>query len=373
MKIDLYISELLYEHDCVIIPGFGGVVTNYRPSFLNPAHHTFTPPSKKLAFNASLRSNDGLLANHLSNRLTINYNDACNVISEFVNDCIQSIQSGNKLTIEKVGVVYLDGEKNLQFVPDTNINYLKSSFGLSVLQSPAIKRDTVHKETIAVTKKQKQLKIAAWRILEVIPAAAVLALLIVNPNTIVDINKQLAAINPFAERELVDMSIVKPPVKEKTITVAPQEFKASVEGKNETKETAFNADQKDTTIEEATPDKTIEELQPSVNIFESPKVEEKKTETTTTIAAKEVLTETKITVTKNKQYHIIGGCFGVYENAEKFCQQLIIEGFEAAIIGKNNKGLHMVSMFSAEDIQHVEKQLALIKNEREPHAWLFRK
>ncbi|MBP7243847.1 MAG: SPOR domain-containing protein, partial [Bacteroidia bacterium] len=86
MRIPLYISELLYVSDCVIIPGLGGFVANSRSAFLNPAQHTFSPPVRRIAFNASLRTNDGLLANYVSRREGITYGDAVTKIKYFVED-----------------------------------------------------------------------------------------------------------------------------------------------------------------------------------------------------------------------------------------------------------------------------------------------
>ncbi|MEC8853074.1 MAG: SPOR domain-containing protein, partial [Bacteroidota bacterium] len=34
--IEHYISDLLYLHDCVIIPGFGGFVGNKKSAFIHP-------------------------------------------------------------------------------------------------------------------------------------------------------------------------------------------------------------------------------------------------------------------------------------------------------------------------------------------------
>ncbi|MBA3284223.1 MAG: SPOR domain-containing protein, partial [Nitrosopumilus sp.] len=59
MKIDQHISQLLYHHDCVIVPGFGGFVTNSQPARIHPVQHQFYPPSKSLGFNIHLRRNDG--------------------------------------------------------------------------------------------------------------------------------------------------------------------------------------------------------------------------------------------------------------------------------------------------------------------------
>jgi hypothetical protein len=36
MKIEQYISELLYKYDCVIVPGLGGFVANYKSATIQP-------------------------------------------------------------------------------------------------------------------------------------------------------------------------------------------------------------------------------------------------------------------------------------------------------------------------------------------------
>ena len=65
--IDTYISELLFLHDCVIIPEFGGFVGNNKSAVLNKNTNTIYPPSKDILFNKNLRKNDGLLINHIAN------------------------------------------------------------------------------------------------------------------------------------------------------------------------------------------------------------------------------------------------------------------------------------------------------------------
>ena len=54
MKIEEYISDLLFEHDCVIVPDFGGFVCNYGPAAIDPAKHLFEPPAKRILFNKGL-------------------------------------------------------------------------------------------------------------------------------------------------------------------------------------------------------------------------------------------------------------------------------------------------------------------------------
>ena len=61
MDVSFFISELLYKHDCVILPGFGGFVTQFVPAKIHPINHTFYPPSKNILFNSKLTRDDGLL------------------------------------------------------------------------------------------------------------------------------------------------------------------------------------------------------------------------------------------------------------------------------------------------------------------------
>jgi hypothetical protein len=115
VKIDLYISDLLYSYDCVIVPEFGGFVANYAPAQIQAVQHKFTPPSKKISFNKNLNNNDGLLTNHIAERRSISYDEANTIIRSFVSKSLAGLNQGDKIQIEKVGVLYLDPEQNIQF------------------------------------------------------------------------------------------------------------------------------------------------------------------------------------------------------------------------------------------------------------------
>ena len=82
--IDTYVSELLFLHDCVIIPEFGGFVGNNKSAVLNKYTNTIYPPSKKILFNKNLRTNDGLLINHISNSEVISNEESKELVSDYV-------------------------------------------------------------------------------------------------------------------------------------------------------------------------------------------------------------------------------------------------------------------------------------------------
>ena len=54
MDITKYIKELLFLHDCVILPGFGGFVANYKSAKIDEIRNVFFPPSKDIGFNREI-------------------------------------------------------------------------------------------------------------------------------------------------------------------------------------------------------------------------------------------------------------------------------------------------------------------------------
>jgi len=141
-----YISDLLYRYECVIVPNFGGFVTNEISAKVNHFTHTFYPPSNQLTFNAHLQNNDGLLANYVAAAKKISYSEAMESIEKEVAEWKLLLQV-ELLELENIGSFKLNKERKLIFEPTSSINYLTSSFGLGTYVSPAIKR-VVYKEKV---------------------------------------------------------------------------------------------------------------------------------------------------------------------------------------------------------------------------------
>ena len=139
MQLSKYISDLLYRYECVIVPGFGGFVSNTISSTVNHFTHTFTPPTKKLSFNSQLKNNDGLLANYVASSENISFEQAINKIELKVATWERSLQNEN-IQLNAIGILSLNKENKVIFEPIENTNYLATSFGLASFQSPTVKR-----------------------------------------------------------------------------------------------------------------------------------------------------------------------------------------------------------------------------------------
>ena len=162
VKLATYISDLLYRYECVIIPDFGGFVTNTKSAQIGVNTNTFYPPTKILTFNNHLKNNDGLLANYIASVDKMPFKTAMNFIQFEVQEWFEKLQDED-ITLENVGTLSLEGE-NIIFEPKKDINYLTQSFGLSSFISPEIKRETYVKQVeeleekapILVTPKSKE-------------------------------------------------------------------------------------------------------------------------------------------------------------------------------------------------------------------------
>ena len=139
MKLENYISDLLYRYECVIVPNFGGFVTNETSAKVNHFTHSFYPPSKKITFNSHLKHNDGLLANYIASVENCSFNVAVTKIQSVVNKW-KSTLLVEAVEISKIGTISLNKEGKLLFEPSVSENYLTSSFGLNSFSSPAVKR-----------------------------------------------------------------------------------------------------------------------------------------------------------------------------------------------------------------------------------------
>ena len=123
MKLATYISDLLYRYDCVIVPNFGGFITNRISATLNDTTHTFYPPTKQIGFNSNLKHNDGLLTNYIASVENISFEKANSFVDKAVFEWLTNLEA-NSLEIEAVGKITLNAEKQLIFEPNATTNFL---------------------------------------------------------------------------------------------------------------------------------------------------------------------------------------------------------------------------------------------------------
>lgn len=125
-----FIENLLHEHDCIIIPNFGGFVVKHHEFQFIEDQQVIIPQKKTVAFNEKLKNDDGILMNEYSTYYKISNKKASQAVKEFVDSLKAAITQQNVFTFGTIGSFSLNEEKNLQFIPNPNSNFNLDMFGL---------------------------------------------------------------------------------------------------------------------------------------------------------------------------------------------------------------------------------------------------
>ena len=308
-KIEHYISNLLYIHDCVIIPGFGGFVGNKKSAYIHPVSGIIYPPSKALLFNKNLIQNDGLLVTHIAKEEELDLLEITNLIEGFVQKIQKELKNRSAFKLQKVGTFTRGNEGNISFIQDKNYNYNLASFGMEANhKSKKVERIISEEDVIVKTIKQKDFKKTLKKAAAVlIPLIGLSLIGITQEENITDIYNQMANLNPFttSKNEIVKEA----PVKEIKV--------------------------------------------PIVEIIETEKAE----------IVIPIITE-------KHTYYIIAGAFAEQKNANKLLQKLKRWNYDASIVEGGN--LMRVSYNSFQNREDALLALAEIRKDNKS-AWLLTK
>ena len=319
MDVTAIIRELLFGHDCVIVPGFGGFIGNYAPARIDRSTDTFYPPVKKISFNRNLNHNDGLLVGRISDSEKINYGDARNLVEEYVTGLRKKLEKGEKVIFDNIGSFVNNHEGNIQFEPDSKVNYHLDSYGLEPFQCLPLEGYDVRKRIIRNVEKdpvkRASIRKIIWRAAVIVP---LLSLIVVG-------------------------------------SLKTELFKAKVEA------TTMNPL---VTAEFENNKKAVDEG----STLKLAKIDEK----TEPIADKMSHTEIIVPVaTELNAYVVITGSFKSKENADSQVNMLKEEGFSPEIIASEN-GFFRVCAIMCKDLNTaVSKKDSIVK--KFPGTWVSRK
>lgn len=122
-----HIEFLLHDHNCVIIPGFGGFVINSSPA-RRDGMATFHPPVSELVFNRYLTHNDGLLAQSFMKSDSIPFEAAMQKIEHAVQEMLRELREGRKIELGALGQFEMNSSKQFVYKPTAYVQPL--FFGL---------------------------------------------------------------------------------------------------------------------------------------------------------------------------------------------------------------------------------------------------
>jgi nucleoid DNA-binding protein len=325
VEITAFIRELLFGHDCVIVPGFGGFIGNYSPARIDKKTGTFFPPVKQISFNRNLNHNDGLLIGKISGTSGLNYGDARNLVDEFVSDIRRKLDKGEKVVFDHIGIFSNNQENNIQFEPDRSSNYYLDAYGLESFQLMPLEgydvRTRIARHIQKDPEKQASMRKILWRAAIIIPLLSAIVLVPIKTDLFKS-RIEATTMNPLVSAEFEQNKI-------------------------------------------AVDEKVKDDKEKSDEIISKEAVEQPKIEP----APKSEVT--KLVVTESNVYYLITGSFKSEENALSQVNKLKAEGFTPELVKAPN-GFFRVCAIACTDmntaITKKDSIAALF-----PGAWITKK
>lgn len=205
MNLEKHIVNLLYHHDCVVVPNFGAFIAQKRPAFYQKETASFLPPQKVLAFNPSITQNDGVLIQALCQAEGCNYETAQEAVESNVLFWNQHLDRNSSLNLIGLGNLSKDENGLLQFQAQ-HANFLLETFGLDSVQVyrvlPEIQTD---KSTAAIW----------WKTAALVPVLLGGFLYFGKPQPVTDfVNQQWSGfVSPVLNPNLKALEAVESPIK----------------------------------------------------------------------------------------------------------------------------------------------------------------
>jgi cell division septation protein DedD len=346
LDITAFIRELLFGHDCVIVPGFGGFVCNYMPSRIDRSSGTFHPPVRQITFNRNLVHNDGLLIQKICSA-GLTYGDARSMVEEFVSGIRKELERGEEVSLEKIGVFRKNHEGSLEFEPDSNVNYHLDSFGLEPFRCYPLEGYDVRKRIIPHGEVHRStFRKYLWRAAVIIPLAVAVVAVSLKTNLFRP-GLEITTMNPLLNAQL-------------------EHNRAAVDsmaaGVQNTEDTAVQVG-----------DALAPEVMPVIEDTpaEQPAVSEKAVNDQASASPVPSKETGNAKITAVRQYYIITGSFQSEENAGKQARLLQAEGLNPQVVDGEN-GFYRVCAMACPDLQTAIEKKDVIEK-KFPGSWISRK
>ncbi len=127
--------------DCVIIPGFGGFISNPGSARISGTKQLISPPERTLAFNINLNQNDGLLYSFVAGKESTSYAGAIQKVQQAVRDIQAHILQHQHYFLTGIGEFRQRPNGSIEFKPDQLEHYSLDSYGLNMMQLIPVRRD----------------------------------------------------------------------------------------------------------------------------------------------------------------------------------------------------------------------------------------
>lgn len=186
IELSRHIESLMLKHDCVIVPGLGGFVTQYVPARHVNGENVFLPPYRSVGFNQQLTLNDGLLVQSYMQVYDTSYTETLKLINDAVQQLKSKLVHDGEYELVGIGRLTLDMGGIYNFIPNEAGVLSPELYGLDTVEVPMLangdgtarptERNTVSNKKINIKRTDKHYTLSINREIVNYVAAAVVAL-----------------------------------------------------------------------------------------------------------------------------------------------------------------------------------------------------
>ena len=371
-NLDTYIEDLLFKHQCVIIPEFGAFVSNRKAAEL-AADKSFSPPQKELTFNARLTYNDGLLAKHISEVERSSYEEAQGYIKSVVTTWKQDLSLGKEIRLANIGKFTKGTDNNVIFTSLSKENYLTDSFGMSnvaakeinksetgvEIANPIYGNDQNNKPGLVENPSVTPEEAAAVAIVGLSAIGFAIYSFLNNQEnpTVVEVQADPAKVEELVNEEVAKATYV-PDVQLTATAIQVTKDPALVKKRNEEKKRA----EKEAAL--AAKEAEKQAALAAKEAEKAAKEAEKQNTASTSNNTSSGSSTTRDTGTKasSGNFFLIAGAFSSEANARNRIKQLKRDGYSSAtMVGQNEKGYYLVAYKSFSSRSQAESYMPEIK------------
>jgi nucleoid DNA-binding protein len=336
LNISKYIKELIIKNECIILSGFGGFETHYKPASIDDATGSIVPPSKQVVFRPDFTRDNGVLFNFVARKEGIGLDKAKAIIDDFIGDIVYKLDVAGTFILDGLGTFLKQADGRVIFNPLEKENFLVDSFGLSEI-SIADKDRPVAQPAAAAQPPQETGKRRTAGILLLVAVITMLlsgAIIVASKTGLFSKVGQLITGSEMPDDETQEKIVFG--------RKKPQDFGDSINNGLGNKIDQSTDKEKALLYTEQKPEKPAKAEIPRIVHPEG-----------------------------RKQYFIVAGSFQTENHAVDFSEQLNYRGFKPVIIRTDN-GLYRVVLDTFEDITLALNGLENYKKKLNSEVWILR-
>jgi hypothetical protein len=155
IRIVSHLERLLMIQDFVTVPRLGGFVLQTVSASHRVNDHSFRPMHKEITFNATIKHNDGLLVESYITKYGVDYQHACRMLEDDVNEIKEILYKGMTVSLGAIGTFRNGREGEIIFRSNETNPFGTKSYGLAAFHLKTVSALQLEEEEVLLADEKR--------------------------------------------------------------------------------------------------------------------------------------------------------------------------------------------------------------------------